>query len=56
VVGVLLAALIDPIALTGLTGWRHAIMAGVAFVALQFSKTPAWLLVLLCAAAGAFLL
>lgn len=56
VVGVLLAALINPIALTGLTGWRHGVIAAVVFAALQFTKTPAWLLVLACAAAGAFVL
>jgi chromate transporter len=56
VVGVLLAALIDPIALTGLTGWRHGVMAAVGFAGLQFTKIPPWLLVLACAAAGALLL
>jgi chromate transporter len=56
IVGMLLAALIDPVALTGLTGWRHAALAAGAFAALQFAKTPAWLLVLACAAAGALLL
>jgi chromate transporter len=56
VVGVLLSALINPIALTGLTGWRHAAIAAAAFAALQFTKTPAWLLVVTCAGLGALFL
>jgi chromate transporter len=53
VVGVLLAALINPVAPAGLIGWRHAVMAAVAFVALLFPKTPPWLVVAACAMAGA---
>ncbi len=52
VVGVLLAALIDPVAPAGLLGWHHAIMAAVAIAALLFSKTPSWLVVAACAGLG----
>jgi len=51
IVGMLLAALIDPVALTGLAGWRHAAIASAAFLVLQIPRVPAWLLA--CAGAGA---
>ncbi len=52
VVGALLAALIDPVAITGLeTGW-HAALAGGAFVVLLLTKTPAWLVVAASALLG----
>ena len=56
VVGVLLAALINPVALSGVTGWRHAVLAVAGFAALQFLRLPAWLLVLASAGAGALFL
>jgi chromate transporter len=56
VVGLLLAALYNPVATHAITSPRAAVLAVVAFAALQFGKLPPWLLVLACGAAGAFLL
>jgi len=53
VVGVLLAALIDPVGRHGLRGWADALLAGAALLALMRWKVPPWLVVLVCAAAGA---
>jgi chromate transporter len=55
VVGILLAALIDPVGRTGLAGPWHWVVAVGAFAALQFFRAPAWLVVVGCAAAGAAL-
>ncbi len=55
VVGALLAALIDPVALTGLPDWQHAAAALVAFGALLLSKVPAWAVVAGCALLGQIL-
>ena len=56
VVGLLLAALYNPVATHAVTSPRAAAMAVAAFVALQFGKLPPWLLVLACGLGGAFLL
>ena len=53
VVGLLLAALITPIASTTLVDAPSVAIAGAAFVALQFFRAPSWLVVVACAAAGA---
>jgi chromate transporter len=52
VVGLLLAALYSPVIAEGIHGYRDAIIAVIAFVLLQFAKVPAWVVVLLAAAAG----
>ena len=53
VVGVLLAALIDPVARYGLRGAADAALAAVALLALMRWRAPPWLVVLGCALAGA---
>jgi len=55
VVGVLLAALIDPVARSGLANGWHVGLAAVAFAALHFLKTPTWLVVVACALLGILL-
>lgn len=52
VVGVLLAALWNPVGAEAVHGLADLLLAGVAFALLQFAKWPAWLVVLLLAAAG----
>lgn len=56
VVGLLAAALYDPVITSGITGWPAATMAAVAFVALAWGRVPAHVLVAACAAAGWFFL
>ncbi len=56
VVGILLAALIDPIGTSTLTSPISVALAIGAFAALQFARIPPWLLVLTCALAGMWLL
>ncbi|MCH8541747.1 MAG: chromate efflux transporter [Opitutales bacterium] len=56
VVGILLAALYNPVFLSGVTSVPAMILALLAFGALQFWKLPAWALVGLCAAVGAVVL
>jgi len=55
VVGVLLAALIDPVARTGLANVWHVSLAVVAFASLQYLKIPTWLVVVSCALLGLLL-
>jgi chromate transporter len=55
VVGVLLAALIDPVAHTGLSNSWHVALAVAAFAALQLIKVPTWLVVVACALLGIFI-
>ena len=55
VVGVLLAALIDPVARTGLANAGHVGLAVAAFFSLQFVKVPTWLVVVACALLGIFI-
>ena len=55
VVGVLLAALYNPVWTTGVANVRDAAIALTALGLFQWRKIPAWLLVLLCAAAGQWL-
>lgn len=55
VVGVLLAALIDPVATPALRDWPSGAVALGAFGLLQFTRTPSWAVVVLCAAAGTLL-
>jgi chromate transporter len=52
VVGILLAALIAPIATGTLRRPADWCVAGLAFAGLQWVKLPAWTIVALCAAAG----
>ncbi len=53
VVGLLLAALITPVATEGIqSGWDAALAAGL-FALLHYARAPAWLIVLLAAAGGA---
>jgi len=53
VVGFLLAALYDPIWTTGITSRGDFALAASAFLLLFMWKTPAWLVVILCAIGGA---
>ena len=52
VVGILLAALYDPVWTSAISGAGDFALALVAFVALVFWKCPPWLVVLLTALAG----
>ena len=56
VVGVLLAALYNPVWTQGVRGARDVAAAVVAFGLLQWWKAPPWLIVLLAAGAGEWLL
>ena len=55
VVGVLLAALYQPVGTAGLTDGRSLGVAVAAFGALQGLRLPAWAVVAAAAAAGALL-
>jgi chromate transporter len=55
VVGLLLAALYQPVWTSTIHGPRDFALALAAFGLLAFAKTPAWLVVVLTAAGGAFL-
>ena len=52
VVGLLLAALINPVWAHGIQRWPDAVLAAGAFVALSRFKVPAWLVVFICGACG----
>lgn len=52
VVGLLLAALITPVWARGIQSWGDAGIAVLAFIALQYTKLPAWAVVTGCAVAG----
>lgn len=52
VVGLLLAALIDPVGTGALQGWADVALALAAFWALQRAKLPPWAVVLACGALG----
>ena len=56
VVGILAAALYQPVFVSGVTGPVSLIIALAAFATLTFARTPAWLVVLLAAVAGGLLL
>jgi chromate transporter len=56
VVGVLLAALYDPVWTQSVHNWRDAVAAVLACGLLMGCRAPAWLLVLAAAAAGQWLL
>ena len=56
VVGLLLAAFYDPVWKGGITSLPACALGLVAFALLQFWKTPNWAVVLVCAAAGEWLL
>jgi len=53
VVGLLLAALYDPVWTSGIINARDFALACVAFLLLFMWRTPPWLVVILCAAGGA---
>lgn len=53
VVGLLLAALYNPVFTSGIHGPRHLALALVAYAALTAGKVPAWAVVAGCAAVGA---
>jgi chromate transporter len=55
VVGLLLAALYDPVWTAGITGARDFALAMGAFLLLFMWKTPPWLVVILCAIGGALI-
>ncbi len=52
VVGLLLAALINPVWAHGIQRWPDAALAVAAFIALSRFKVPAWLVVFSCGACG----
>jgi chromate transporter len=56
VVGVLLAALYNPVWTGAITNTRSVGLAGAAFVALHFAKIPVWAVVIALAAIGHWLL
>ncbi|MGB8355786.1 MAG: chromate efflux transporter [Chthoniobacteraceae bacterium] len=56
VVGVLLAALYNPVITTGIRNAQDVAVALIAFALLEYRKTPPWLVVILAAIAGQFLL
>jgi len=56
VVGVLLAALYNPVGIQGVRRPSDAVAAAIAFVLLQFCRVPPWLVVALAAAAGQWIL
>ncbi len=53
VVGLLLAALWNPVIQHGVLGWPHALLAGLAALTLMRWHWPAWAVVLGCALVGA---
>lgn len=55
VVGVLLAALYNPVWKEGITGWPDVVAAVVALIVLERRLAPAWLVVILAALAGPWL-
>jgi chromate transporter len=55
VVGILLAALYDPVWTAGITGPLDFALGAAAFLLLFMWKTPPWLVVILCAAGGALI-
>lgn len=56
VVGLLLAALYDPVFTSGIHSARHLALALIAYAALTAGRLPAWAVVLGCALAGPLLL
>jgi chromate transporter len=52
VVGLLLAALVRPVATSAIHGWGDVLFAAVALAALMVAKLPPWLVVALCGVAG----
>ena len=54
VVGLLAAALYDPVLTSAVTGWASVAVIAVAFIALRWGRVPPWLVVLAAAALGAF--
>ena len=55
VVGILLAALYDPVWTAGITGPLDFALGSAAFLLLFMWKTPPWLVVILCAIGGALI-
>jgi chromate transporter len=55
VVGLLLAALYDPVWTAGILGAGDFALAGAAFLLLFMWQTPPWLVVVFCAIGGAVL-
>jgi chromate transporter len=55
VVGLLLAALYQPVWTSAILGVGHVVLALLAWVALMFWRWPPWLVVLACAVAGGLL-
>jgi chromate transporter len=51
VVGLLAAALVDPVWSHGIQGWADGLIAAIAMVAL-YRKVPAWLVVFICGGCG----
>ncbi|MGH7334323.1 MAG: chromate transporter, partial [Candidatus Rokuibacteriota bacterium] len=55
VVGILLAAFYHPVWTSAVSSRADVVIALAAFALLMFWKTPPWLVVVLCAGAGAVL-
>ena len=55
VVGLLLAALVHPVATSAIHSWGDVLFAAVALAALMVAKLPPWLVVALCGVAGGVL-
>ena len=55
VVGILLAALYNPIWTSAMTEWPHIALGFAALIGVTFGKVPPWLIVLGCAVIGVFL-
>ncbi len=56
VVGILAAALYQPLFTTAIVGWPELSLALLSFLLLQFAKAPSWVVVLFCGVSGFFVL
>lgn len=52
VVGILLAAFINPVLTSSITEIKDIVIAGIAFIALTWWKVPPWIVVIVCGFAG----
>ena len=52
VVGILLAAFVNPVWVNGVEHWRHAVLASVLFALMMIMKLPSWAVVVLAAGVG----
>ena len=52
VVGILLAAFINPVLTSSIAEIKDMVIAGIAFIALTWWKVPPWFVVIVCGFAG----